>query len=70
MNDRLDELDRRIDWIDIYKGIMIALVVVGHATGKFNSWIYQFHMVAFFFISGYLTNLEKRIESLRLSKVF
>lgn len=44
---------KRIEWCDIYKGIMIILVVIGHATGQFNSWIYQFHMAAFFFISGY-----------------
>lgn len=50
----------RIDWIDIYKGIMITLVVIGHATGKFNTWIYQFHMAAFFFCSGFLSNIERK----------
>ena len=50
----------RINWIDIYKGIMISLVVIGHATGKFNAWIYQFHMAAFFFCSGFLSNIEKK----------
>ena len=50
----------RIEWIDIYKGIMISLVVIGHATGKFNTWIYQFHMAAFFFCSGVLSNIEKK----------
>lgn len=49
----------RIKWIDIFKGIMIFLVVIGHATGTFNSWIYQFHMTAFFFASGYLSDIEK-----------
>lgn len=44
----------RIDWIDIFKGIVITLVVVGHSTGKFNPYIYQFHMAAFFFASGYV----------------
>lgn len=33
----------RIEWIDIYKGLAIILVVIGHATGLFNSYIYQFH---------------------------
>jgi len=51
---------KRIEWVDIYKGIMIILVVIGHATGQFNSWIYQFHMAAFFFISGYLSKIEKK----------
>jgi fucose 4-O-acetylase-like acetyltransferase len=50
----------RIEWIDIYKGIAIVLVVLGHTTGIFNQYIYQFHMAAFFIISGYTTNLAKR----------
>lgn len=44
----------RIEWCDIFKGIVIVLMVVGHCTGRFNSYIYQFHMAAFFFISGYV----------------
>ena len=51
---------QRVEWIDAFKGIMIVLVVIEHATGRFNSWIYQFHMFAFFFISGYLANPEKK----------
>ena len=47
------EKKNRISWCDIYKGIVIILVVVGHATGKFNQYIYQFHMAAFFLILGY-----------------
>ena len=50
------EKKNRISWCDIYKGIVIILVVVGHATGKFNQYIYQFHMAAFFLISGYTGN--------------
>ena len=43
----------RIEWVDFFKAIAIIFVVIGHATGKFNQYIYQFHMPAFFFISGY-----------------
>lgn len=50
----------RIKWVDIFKGIVIVLMVLGHATGMFNMFIYQFHMGAFFFISGYTTDLNKR----------
>lgn len=50
----------RIRWIDIYKGLAILLVVVGHTTGLFNPYIYQFHMAAFFFISGYTSKLGER----------
>lgn len=54
----------RIEWIDVYKGIAIILVVLGHATGKFNGSIYQFHMAAFFFISGYTAMKALDNESL------
>lgn len=54
------KVENRIAWMDVYKGILIILVVIGHATGKFNAWIYQFHMAAFFFSSGYLSNIEKK----------
>lgn len=62
---------QRLEWVDVFKGIMITLVVIGHATGYFNSWIYQFHMAAFFFISGYLSSIEKQnCLVLALKKVF
>lgn len=63
-------MKERIEWVDIYKGIAIILVVLGHATGKFNSWIYQFHMAAFFFISGYLSSIEKKNDFSILVKKF
>lgn len=50
----------RIAWIDYYKGLVIVLVVLGHATGLFNPYIYQFHMAAFFFASGYLDTTENK----------
>lgn len=51
---------KRIEWIDIFKALVIISVVVGHTTGKYNMFIYQFHMAAFFFISGYVSHLDKR----------
>ena len=50
---------RRLEKIDICKGILIILMVTGHATGRFNFYIYQFHMAAFFFLSGYCSNQLK-----------
>lgn len=47
-------------WVDYFKAIAIILVVVGHATGKFNGYIYQFHIAAFFWISGYLSSIDKK----------
>lgn len=62
---------KRIEWIDISKGILIALVVLGHIMplGHFNKddigesmlgalrmWIYACHIPAFFIVSGVLKN--------------
>lgn len=53
-------MKKRLLWVDILKGILILLMVVGHATGRFNKYIYQFHMAAFFMISGYTIDYSKR----------
>lgn len=46
---------KRIEWVDIAKGIGIVLVVVGHApTGDMlRAYIYSFHMPLFFLVAGY-----------------
>lgn len=52
---------KRIEWCDIYKAIVIILVVIGHsAGGVLTNIIYQFHMAAFFWISGYTANNNKK----------
>lgn len=62
-------MSNRIKWVDVYKGLAILLVVVGHTTGIFNPCIYQFHMAAFFFISGYTSRLgEKGLLQTAVSK--
>lgn len=40
--------------IDIMKGLLILLVVLGHSQAPAHRFIYLFHMAAFFIISGYL----------------
>lgn len=69
----------RVYWIDIYKAFAIILVVVGHATGRFNDLIYQFHVAAFFFISGWVSkqdaerfgrNVYKKFMSLMVPLTF
>ena len=50
----------RIEWIDVFKGIAILCVVMGHAASPINGYIYLFHMGAFFFISGYTSNLDQK----------
>lgn len=56
---RGDILKKRIDYIDIAKGIGILLMVIGHSLSedsKLRSFIYLFHMPLFFFISGVVFN--------------
>lgn len=64
-------IKRRVEWVDYFKAIAIILVVIGHTTPLFNKYIYQFHVAAFFFIAGYVSNLDrKRVEDVIVNKVF
>lgn len=60
--------------IDIMKGILIILVVIGHSYWYYKKVIFWFHMPLFFMISGYLLNKpEKEKEKewiIRKCKVF
>jgi acyltransferase len=62
----VEKLYLRSSWIDTLKGIGIILVVIGHlSANKYDNlvrYIYSFHMPLFFFISGYLFNLNKYRE--------
>ena len=51
-------MSKRIEWIDIAKGILIVLVVLGHSeiSGIAASVINSFHMAAFFFLAGLTIN--------------
>ena len=51
--------NQRIGWVDVFRGIMIILMVVGHTWSPFNKQIYLFHIPAFFFISGYTANSDQ-----------
>jgi len=70
-------MSKRIEYIDIARGIGILLVVMGHNDFSLVSpfaykWIYSFHMPLFFFLSGYFLNtsigfwdfFKKRFNSL------
>lgn len=70
-------MNKRIEYIDIARGIGILLVVLGHNDFAYVSrfgyrLIYSFHMPLFFFLSGYFLNvslpfityLKKRFNSL------
>ena len=55
----------RNESIDVIKGILILLVIVGHILlGSLDEnglryYIYSFHMPVFFYVSGFLINLDK-----------
>lgn len=52
--------------VDVYRGIGIALVVLGHTTGLPEDWhraVYTFHMPAFFILSGYMFNYDKAAQT-------
>ena len=57
---------KRNSTIDIYKGIGIVLVMMGHiGFGDISSYIaHAFHMPMFFFISGFL--YQKKQESFKV----
>lgn len=55
----MHEMNKRIHWIDVSRGIAMVLVVLGHIGMKnsFTQWIYSFHMPLFFMITGLTPNL-------------
>ena len=52
-------LDKRIQWIDIGKGLCIVSMVMGHAGSPYTTYIYLFHMCAFLILSGITYHGEK-----------
>ncbi|WP_419959931.1 acyltransferase family protein [Psychrobacillus sp. BM2] len=48
--------NKRLTWVDVTKGFLMILVVIGHYPGDldfpFITYIYWFHMPAFFLLSG------------------
>lgn len=52
---------KRIEWVDITKGIAIFLMVCGHTSipQSVSNWIWSFHMPLFFIMSGALFNATK-----------
>lgn len=55
-------MGKRIEWIDVSKGIGIILVLIGHISlnGGLNKFIYSFHMPLFFILSGFTFKLAKK----------
>ena len=61
-------MKKRIDWIDVAKGISIILVIVGHSI-KYNSEVYRFilsfHMPLFVILSGITYKPPKDKEKIK-----
>ena len=54
-NNAKDCTGKRIEWMNVVKGLEIICVVYGHTIFKdelWRIWIYSFHMPIFFFLSG------------------
>lgn len=63
--------DSRIEWIDISRGLFMIAIVLGHTytTGDVRCWLYSFHVPAFFFISGYLSNNLCQVKTFIKKKI-
>lgn len=50
-----NNLSKRLDYIDIFRGIGIVIMILGHIGygGWFDKFIHAFHMPMFFWISGF-----------------
>jgi hypothetical protein len=56
----MPEQTKRIEALDIAKGIGIILVIIGHMSSSYlRDWIYSFHMPLFFILSGICFKTEK-----------
>lgn len=57
----MNVLHKRVEWIDVCKGLGIILVVLGHTPIPMflGDLIFSFHMPLFFFLSGYLFQSNK-----------
>ncbi len=58
---------KRLDWIDIAKGVAIILVIVGHTVpnpSPLRHAIFSFHMPVFFILAGYTFRLKPWCELL------
>ncbi len=63
-------LNKRIAWVDVFKGLTILLVVIGHTNSPITVYIYLFHVPAFFFISGFTTTFDKEsIKAFALKRI-
>lgn len=51
-------MKKRIDWIDIAKGLCIFAVIVGHKGFQNTGFLYSFHLTVFFILAGYTSKIQ------------
>ncbi len=64
---------KRLQWIDLVKGITIILVIYGHAmtpTELLRQVIYSFHMPLFFVLAGYTFSSQKSLKATLSSSAY
>ena len=58
--------NKRIDWIDVIKGLAMFIVIFGHTfpsnNGLIRKYIYSFHMPLFFLISGFTAKKDLTLD--------
>jgi acyltransferase len=59
----MDGKKDKIAWIDPLRGLAILAVVLGHMATPLSGFIYSWHIPLFFFISGYLFNVQTPVSS-------
>ena len=67
-------MNRRVEYIDIARGIAIILMIVGHVVQNtfFRHIIFSFHMPLFIIVSGYFYKdrpLKKEIKNVLLKLI-
>lgn len=55
-------MKKRIEWIDIAKGICMISVVLGHLGKEYLNFVYAYHLTTFFLLAGY-TLKKKELTS-------
>lgn len=59
--EKLNQLKKRIEWVDMSRGFAMILVMLGHTycAEGIRYWLYTFHVPLFFFLSGYVFSVKK-----------
>jgi fucose 4-O-acetylase-like acetyltransferase len=63
-------MTQRISWVDIFRGLAIVAIVIGHSGSPIQIYhlVYSFHIAAFLFISGYTFNSQKDLITLVIDR--